>query len=363
MPKASAAEPKEQLPHTIRVNPRVLTILGTYKCTAACENCCFGSNPYLTKRLGLDDILAFISEGAETSSLELVVFSGGECFLLRDDLVAAVAHATDLGLKTRCVTNGYWAKSIDHGRKRLSELREAGLSELNISTGDFHQEWVAQKTVINAACLAVEMEMENTLIVVEFREGRRVKAERLLEDERIRGLQEDPNSNFRLIESPWMPMELDDHIDYDEAVLLNRRTLHLREGCDNILHTAVVTPDRNYGFCCGLSRERIPELNAAWEPGMTQGLIEGAGADFIKIWLFVDGPERILAWAAEKDPQIDWENRYAHHCHACLALFSDPRVREAVRAHYQERIDDVLARYVIKLRSEEATGHDFAMTA
>jgi hypothetical protein len=43
----------------------------------------------------------------------------------------------------------------------------------------------------------------------------------------------------------------------------------------------------------------------------------------MKIWLFVDGPERILAWAAGKDPRIEWENRYAHHYHACLTLFDD----------------------------------------
>lgn len=367
MPKSSAAEPRsavaKPLPGMVRVHPRVLTILGTYKCTAACENCCFGSNPHLTKRLGLEDILAFISEGAESPDAEIVVFSGGECFLLREDLVVAVAHATDLGLRTRCVTNGYWAKSLDHGRKRLRALREAGLCELNISTGDFHQEWVAQETVINAACLSVELGMEETLVVVELREGREVTAERLLADERLQRLQADRKAHFTLIQSPWMPMEVGDFIPQEEAKLLNRRTVHLRKGCDSVLRTAVLTPDRNYGFCCGLSREQIPELNAPWEAGSIAGLVEEAGTDFMKIWLFVDGPERILAWAAEKDPRIEWENRYAHHCHACLGLFSDPLVREAVRANYRERVDDVLARYAVKLRSEEATGHDFATLA
>lgn len=362
MSKSSAAELAgvADPPDAIRVNPSVLTVLGTYKCTAACENCCFGSNPYLTKRLDLDDILGFIADGARYPECELVVFSGGECFLLRDDLVSAVAYATELGLRTRCVTNGYWAKSLAHGRRRLQQLREAGLEELNISTGDFHQEWVAQETVVNAACLSVELGMKATVVMCEVREGRRVTGDRLLADERLRRLGADPESNFKLVESPWMPMEPDETIAQSPDLLLSRRTLHLRKGCDSVLRTAVLTPDREYGFCCGLSRERIPELNTPWEPGAIDDLVDEAGRDFLKIWLFVDGPERILAWAASKNPEIEWENRYAHHCHACLAMFSDPRVRGAIRDHYRERVDDVLSRYVVRLRTAEAAGHDFA---
>jgi hypothetical protein len=91
------------------------------------------------------------------------------------------------------------------------------------------------------------------------------------------------------------------------------------------------------------------------------GLLDAGAHDFMKIWLHVDGPERILAWAASKDPGIDWEGRYAHHCHACLALFEDPLVRTAIRAHHRERVDDVLARYVAELRREQAQSTDFAI--
>lgn len=345
-------------PGRVFVQPDVLTILGTYKCTAACENCCFGSNPFITKRLGLPDILSFISEGARTGHCKLVVFSGGECFLLRDDLVAAVRHATRLGLATRCVTNGYWAKRMDHGRRRLQALRDAGLTELNISTGDYHQRFVDQQTVINAACLSVEL-MKSTLIVVESQKERRVSAAALGADPRIQRLLAEHGDGFQLIESPWMPMSLDETIEQDPAFMLNRHNVHLRSGCTSVLTTAVLTPDRAMGFCCGLTREKIPEMNASWHEGSFDRLIGAASQDFMKIWLFVDGPERILAWAGSKNSQIRWENRYSHHCHACLALFSDPVVRATISAHYKERVDDVLMRYIVKLRTQQAVGHSF----
>ncbi len=76
-------------------------------------------------------------------------------------------------------------------------------------------------------------------------------------------------------------------------------------------------------------------------------LVDQSINDFLKIWLFVEGPERILAWAASYDSTIEWENPYAHNCDACRALFSDPRVQSVIQNNYHERIDDVLRQYAI----------------
>jgi hypothetical protein len=345
------------------VEPTTLTILGTYKCTAACKNCCFSSNPYIQKRLGLSEILDFIQEGSRYSACKLVVFSGGECFLLKDDLVEAVRYATSLGLSTRCITNGHWAKRMEYGRGRLLDLRAAGLDEINVSTGDFHQQYVDEQTVINAAWLSVEVGMKNTVMMVEVQKERRVTANRLAEDPRMRVLLTEHASRFQMLESPWMPTRYDDVVEQRAEHTLTRNNVHLRSGCTSILSTIVLTPDRKVGYCCGLSRERIPSLNADWDGNNLDSLLEQGASDFMKIWLWVEGPERILAWAASKDKRIDWEGRYAHHCHACLALFDDPLVRETIRTHYRERVDDVLMRFLWRLRSEESLLHDFSTSA
>lgn len=113
----------------------------------------------------------------------------------------------------------------------------------------------------------------------------------------------------------------------------------------------VVTPFKKIGFCCGLSREKIPELNERLDSSLRDVLNKHA-RDFLKIWLFVDGPERILAWAASKIDDLEWENKYGHQCHACLAIFSDARIRNVIREHYQERVSDVLMRYDIMVQSQ-----------
>ena len=354
--KASTAPtPLPQIASRTYIHPKSLTILATYKCTAACENCCFGSNPSLTKRIGLEDILQFIEEAAVHPSLEVVAFSGGECFLLGDDLVKAVAFAHSKGLLTRVVTNGYWAKSMETGRRKLQALKDAGLSELNVSTGDYHQEWVPHETVVNAVQLGVELELDHTLMVVEMQKTRRVSFNTIKEDPRIQALlAATDKAKFNIVESPWMPMDESEVIEQEGLTMLNSDSLHVKEGCHSIFTTVVVNPEREIGICCGLSREMIPELNMDWGGKAVADLLEESCNDFMKIWLFVDGPEKILAWAASKNPNIDWENRYAHMCHACLAIYKSPEVRRTIAQHYRERVDDVLFRYNIKLRKQEA---------
>lgn len=340
--------------HRTFIHPQILTILATYKCTAACENCCFGSNPFLTKRISLEDIKSFIEEGLRFQFLKLVVFSGGECFLLGDDLVEAVRFASEKGMRTRCVTNGYWAVSMEAGRRRLQELKKAGLNELNVSTGDFHQKWVPEQSVVNAACLGIELEMDSTLIMVELQKKRRVTAASLLKNQYLKRLWDSTSrEKFQIIQSPWMPMLVDEVIDQPDGLMLNKNNLNRKKGCDSIFSTAVITPDNQVGLCCGLTREQIPELSITWKKGYLEQQIEEATKDFIKIWIYVDGPEKILAWAASKNPEIEWENRYAHHCHVCLRLFKDSLVQDTILKHYRERIEDVLWRYNLSLQKQE----------
>jgi MoaA/NifB/PqqE/SkfB family radical SAM enzyme len=344
-----------KLPSTL-ISPRAITVLGTYRCTAECEHCCFESNPRLKQRLSLDQIVHFIRESAESfPHVETVVFSGGECFLLGDDLNEAIRVATSLGLGTRCVTNGFWAKSLKHGRRRLEGLRAAGLRELNVSTGDFHQRWVSEEAVVNAACLGVDLDLE-TVVAVELRKDSSVTAAGLIgrHPRLAELLVGDGAPQLNVIESPWMPMDPHDSIDQQDDRLVDRTNVHLRGGCKSIFTTLVITPAERVGLCCGLSRERIPELNLDWESDTgLPDLIDSAARDFLKIAIFVDGPERVLAWAASKNPSIDWEGRYSHHCHACLRVYSDPVVRRTIADHYRERVDDVLMRYSVLLRQQE----------
>lgn len=166
---------------TVTRFPSTITILPTYNCTAACENCCFGSHPGIGERIPLPRILDCIKQAAALGTVRLICFSGGECFTLGPELVIAIAKATELGLATRCVTNGYWATSEQQAHALLEPLNRAGLHEINISTGDFHQQYVSPKKVVTGAVSAVRLGMR-AVIVVELRKQRAFTAEKLMSD-------------------------------------------------------------------------------------------------------------------------------------------------------------------------------------
>lgn len=66
--------------------PRTLSLITTFRCTAACASCCFGCSPWAARdvmslrrmRHYIDTVLA-----AFGGSLQVVVFTGGECFFTR----------------------------------------------------------------------------------------------------------------------------------------------------------------------------------------------------------------------------------------------------------------------------------------
>jgi hypothetical protein len=348
----------------IRRYPDTMTVIATYQCTAACEHCCFGSHPGITKRLPLERILHHIDQAAALGSISLVVFTGGECFLLGEDLVKAVARCTEHGLSSRCVSNAYWAVTEEAALARLRPLAEAGLGDLNVSTGDAHQAFVPLDRIINAMRAATSLNMR-ALVVVEAQERRAFSADALRADSRWAELDAHADGNQApvVFESPWMSMDPSAPVTQAERKLASRRNLARRAGCDSVLRTIVVTPEERLGACCGLTREQIPELNVgSLRDQPLQSLVNAMFDDFMKIWIALDGPDHILAWAAEKDPGILWEGRFAHHCDSCRFMYSDPRVRAAISAHWEEVADDVLFRFAA-ITSPPAYGNGLSVAS
>jgi len=155
------------------------------------------------------------------------------------------------------------------------------------------------------------------------------------------------SGEIRVVVSPWMQFNSDGlEVPQRPELLANRMNLAAREPCMSILSTIVITPNEELGVCCGLPRESIPDLHAgSLKDHRLRDLLNKAGNDFLKLWIFVEGPEHILAWAAEKDSSIQWENRFAHNCDACRFLYSSPKVLDVIYNNYEEKIDDILGKF------------------
>jgi MoaA/NifB/PqqE/SkfB family radical SAM enzyme len=136
--------------------PRALALITTRRCTAACDHCCFGCSPRAQDAIPISRLHELIDEAARVPSIRQIGFTGGECFLLGRDLVALVSRAHGHGFATRAISNGYWATSDAAARARIAPLRAAGLDQLMLSTGSFHQRFVPVERIGLAARAAAE---------------------------------------------------------------------------------------------------------------------------------------------------------------------------------------------------------------
>ena len=75
--------------------------------------------------MSLRSMRCYIDAAVEAfgETLKVVVFTGGECFLLGLRLRLAIAYASHRGLSTRVVTNGYWATSVERAVRTLRAER------------------------------------------------------------------------------------------------------------------------------------------------------------------------------------------------------------------------------------------------
>jgi hypothetical protein len=155
-------------------------------------------------------------------------------------------------------------------------------------------------------------------------------------------------TQIRVIESPWMPLHPDLVHSYPQGMTANKSNVASRIGCPSILSTTTLQANGTLAACCGLGIRTVPELQLGdFSQLSIADADKQASNDFLKRWIRVDGPEAILAWAANHDNEIEWEDMYAHQCQACLRLYKDERVRKVIASHFSEKVVDVLFREVL----------------
>ena len=321
------------------LQPRTLTFLPTYRCTAACKQCCFESSPQVRGRLSLDLMLQTLDDAhASFPSLEVVVFSGGECFLLGEDLFTVLRRASDLGLVTRCVTNGYWGKAKRSAERIAGRLVDCGLRELNLSTGADHQQWVAFESVVNCAAATVRRDIF-TLITIE-KDGSDSRCwNEAQSNETVCRLKSESPTLFRLQSNVWMAFR-EGHRNAGNTA---SRT-ETEGGCAQLFSNLVVTPYSRLSACCGLTHEHIPEMQlGSLRAHSVRELFDSQFSDFLKLWIHIDGPSAIVRKVlGERGDQI--LDGTVHICESCAILHKSPEVLAGLRERYAEFLPDVLAR-------------------
>lgn len=330
---------------------KMATVITTDKCSAACRECCFQCNPKNNKFLSLETIKSFIKTvKTEFDTVETIVFTGGEALLLKNVLFDSIQYATSLGLSTRVVSNGFWAKSEASAKKIAKKLKTSGLTEINFSTGDNHQEWVSVDCIANA-CTATINEKIRTVVSIESFDEAKFTINDFYIHPKISQLyqRDDIGSYFDIINSVWIPMNNDVNFHYDKFY----DSSEMAVGCDSILEYIGINPSGEVISCCGLTLNRIKEMQLGeFNPSTLKTVFEDQFNDLLKIWIWTDGPEYIYTELSKFDNRIYIPKTSVHMCQYCAFIFNNPIVKEILGDYLtNERITSILDRYHLKLKN------------
>ena len=332
--------------------PHTLSLITTHTCTAACDHCCFNCTPKVKDHIPLPRLPSLIDEALEIPSIRVIVFTGGECFLLGKNLDDLIKKANQSKLITRCVTNGYWGRSLDAARNRARALQLAGLNEINLSTGDKHAKFVNPEFVINAAIGCAEHDIY-AVINIEMFKNCRLTHERFLSDERLIPFIE--KGAVRVQRSNWIEGDGKDGLEHEER--FSRFLPQNKNSCQTVLNVIAVTPSLNLVACCGLHLERIKDLHlGSVASASLKQVIANSPFDLLKLWIHLEGPESVLEWVKKHEPSYKLPLDSVHPCETCLHVYRDEEVKRVLKStiHLKEAelVDKYMANLTVRINNE-----------
>ncbi|MDR3218420.1 MAG: hypothetical protein LBU22_05475 [Dysgonamonadaceae bacterium] len=333
------------------IPPTQLSLLVTNKCTAACQNCCFQCNPKNKDRLSLDKMKQYVDQAVDAySTIQLLVITGGECFTLGTDLNKIIKYSSDKGLFIRVVTNGYWAKSPEKARIILEKLVEAGLNEINFSTGDEHQMWVPYDNIIHGIISALELNL-TTAVNVESSKLSEFSINQLKSDCRLEKYIHFLHKKLFLLGGVWMPFNKSTEEELNTFGEERKKELPIllqqnKSRCSSLFNSISIDPFHQVIACCGLTVGYIPYLRMGLAKKYPlKFLYEYQFQDFLKIWLFTEGPEKILAFCRIKLNLPPIETTKWHICQICIEIFRNEQYILILQQNYGEVFQSVLLKY------------------
>lgn len=324
----------ERLPLT------TLCLVMTHQCSSSCPNCGFMCSPRIKERMTIDEALHYIDKSLELfPSLKCLVLTGGEVSLYKlQELNKVISYAKAKGLPhIRIVTNGVWASSLEMATDYLSKLIESGLTELNISTGDEHTQFVPIDHVLNAVMAAKKMGIYVSIALEKHKGENNITIDKLEEEyNRLFGKSRD----FEITVSNWIEVKKLQR-KYMESDFESQKKIH--PGCTNLFTGIQINPHGQLLACCGFAAEFSNHLKLGHiDSYATREQYENNLYNLITIWLYSEGPKGIVEYLENKGLR---ENDSVHTCEHCLRLLLNSQYIEEIKKVSSGKMKEIILRY------------------
>jgi len=339
---------------------RQLTILTTDQCTAKCSHCSMNSSPGRRSRLSSEQICRYVDQAVESTEIRFVIFAGGEPLLLGDDLFRSLEHVHRRGLRSRLVTNAYWAINPSTASGIVSKLRATGLNELNISIDDFHLPYINAQRVKHAFLAARKLDFEAVILVHCSGPNTLFNSAQLdaLIGERLPRMFNDQGEAVALRRSGKRPFVA---VSNSTLQAIGRGTnLEIGEvqgqkdwpqqaraigGCPWAVRSPAVAPNGRLVACCGFEVLGNPILDIGdLETHSLSGLLDQADNDLPLNMIALEGPYALMDHMREVNPDLPFRPYYRSFCELCQDIVTNPVLRAALVQIMPIRAPAILAR-------------------
>jgi len=307
---------------------RVLTLQLGLKCPLSCRHCLVEAGPDRVRHMSAGQVSAVIRQYAALDSSEIVMLTGGEPFLYRKQLVAALGElATHQHVSSYVITSAYWATSRSGAVALLRRLPPIDL--LSVSADIYHEEFVSIECVRNALLACESLGIGAALCVCLDKDDDDAFVQRLRER-----LGNELFTKYLRWSTPVLPegrgAEVGEYPKlYEEAI---------PPIICHIVGAPVMLPDGTVTSCCdsGVCNHAMdrPEWGYNFGRVPVRGMREirdVMNRDPVTQGLRVLGPARLLKILHEAGAQVDVRVEYLNICDLCRAIMDDSSVVDVLR--------------------------------
>lgn len=263
-------------------------------------------------------------------------------FSIGDDLLQAVRYCAKKGLKTRIVTNDFWAKTPATAKRIIKKYINAGLTEINLSCDDYHQEFIPLDRIkfANEVCVGFKLPclighkvMKNCKITPEYLEDYfGCKLTTFIPGSR--------NQDNNIISTGYtVPVAENMHLIPDNEILYPEISNQWKGPCSSILKHVIITPRKELSICCGMIPRKVKEIFFGPVKNSTdlKKNIVAAHQDLIVNWLALEGQYGMMKFILSKDPDISFRKKYVNICHLCSEILTRDDCRAVLMKYGHEK--------------------------
>lgn len=316
--------------------PTMLSVFLDYRCNFSCAHCSVGSSPSTRMKMPESIFRKLFDDLEQVESFRVIVFTGGEATLHPEMLKEGIRRGKALGLRTRIVSNAWWAKSVERSKAYLQDLVDHGLDEINTSYDDFHEPFIKIEKIGNLLEATMELGMTLGLGVINDRDAKYNTAsiKQYLCD-RLGMPWSEMRKHLVLVDDYPTPSGTGESLDVGGLSAGTKLDI----GCPEIMKTISVHPNGSVKACCGhgqLYQKDLAIGNIAQES--MKDILERSTENIFYWWLHYVGPANILK-------RLGVNRDYASICHACNDLLGPHR--EELVAYLKAHKDEIFQQEVL----------------